>query len=713
MGSTNNNPRVFAAALKPINGRLTIYVDATSGSDDNSGLQSNVAFSTIAAAFDYLSDKYITDEGFVTIRLSVDTHIVNPELVISHAQGDRIRIVGEAPTEFTLKEVSQYSPNSSSIVPYGATDFSTGTGGLITMTVVSGVGFTSAHGLSGVAGNAFIVKNNTFENAGASGNLSVRGMFADDYPHNARQVACLGAFLATESGDPTAISMFLSGKTRRFVHLGENYPPGRNIYRHVLAGFDSGEQTVAQNETLIMDASPIGLYGTYGDVGVTADMAVAIGDTGSYLYNIPVPATSQITDQKIRVAYLQTIIKCGNSGNSIFRFENSGLHSISNVFFHGVSRDPWCPNLKNPKEALVFSQSTLGKEVVNTPSDAPSIGLDNVGFAFFTVGVHGTNNSTLDVGQAVASGCDVGFLAEKNSTIKGDGLVATYCDYASFMATDNSSMDIPNSITGIGGHSISTLLLSPQGISAGSYSVGDFLKQENGGGFQGFGRVVDWDRNSGILVLSRSHGLCEGAAPLETGYALRSATGGNTGSGTTGSILSASDSAVGCGFFAANNSHIKAANCFSAFHHFGNFVAVNGSFIQAYASASIAGWHAGFCAIQNSSIDATAAISGLSSFNYRSENNSLVNANAAVAINGFKHNFLAKNNSTVSAVGYESRIGAIAQLESHFFAANGSQVNNANPVFIESSKYLAGTTFSPNFIMPTTDYTKQYASLTY
>lgn len=92
------------------NPNYTIYVRETGGNDDlNSGIELGSPYRTLYKAVEHLSDKIITEAGFVTIDVGpgIWTFEDGP-LDFDHPQGERIAIVGAPVQLLLLKHVDYY-----------------------------------------------------------------------------------------------------------------------------------------------------------------------------------------------------------------------------------------------------------------------------------------------------------------------------------------------------------------------------------------------------------------------------------------------------------------------------------------------------------------------------------------------------------------------------------------------------------------------------
>jgi hypothetical protein len=138
---------------------VDLYV-ATYGDDVlNSGVEPGSPFKTLARAFEWLSDKYISDFGFVTINVRSGIYDVEDSLIFDHPQGSRVAIIGAEPETLLLQYVSNY--RTTGFTADGYAKYYTGVKHGITMTCVrpsdstvyasitSGNAVPATHGISG------------------------------------------------------------------------------------------------------------------------------------------------------------------------------------------------------------------------------------------------------------------------------------------------------------------------------------------------------------------------------------------------------------------------------------------------------------------------------------------------------------------------------------------------------------------------------------
>lgn len=707
--TTNTSASPFNNALKIISAPMTLYVSPNGSDTENSGLVSGSPFQTIQAAYDYLADKYITNEGFVTIKLSSGVHTVYTTVIVSHQQGDRIAICGEAPDEATLKQVTSYEGAT-----YTEGDFDSYTRDIGCIIVVAGVtagSFVETHGFTGITGSGIVFRNESM--AGGS-YASTRNRYASNTPNAAKMAAILGAH--TVSGETLgSITVTSNVKNQPFRLRAENVAPGTNEWLHQFGGDSSN--LLCGDTKIILPADPTGYYGDINTVGRTATTAaVFTGQTGSYLYNVQSPSSTQITNEEISATILPTVIRFNGSSGSVLRFENSGVHGIKNVFFDGVTFNGFDTSPADIKVAIELKTSTIGKDVINTPSSTliASDGMENVGVTNFIYGIRASDGSLANIGSAAISNCLVGVAAFNNTTVESNGLILTGCEYAGFLASNNSIAEADACFCGIGGFSTNLIQFSPYQITATSFTKGDSVLQQQTDGTKVYGKVLNWDSFQGLLLVGQVFGVAEASASFDEEVAITGGVSGDYSASSTfaqSSILSVNPSSFGVGFLAMNNSTISAKNSVSVFNKHANFLAVNNSSIKAFASVSCAAGHAGFLSSGNSNIDASAALSCLAPFPFRAESGSQMICNSAIAINGYKHNFHANGESNISAVGYESRMGTLGQTEFHHFAADSSRINNLRPTYTEDSVTVDGTTFDAVLVAPTNNTEQRYSTI--
>ena len=674
---------------------IDIYVDPTYGDDNlNSGLSLVAPFRTLSKAFTYLRDKYITEQGFVTINLSEGIHTIDGDLRFSHPNGDRISISGAATNQYNLKEVTSYSDSTKSVSD------ATGHTHDIGVVVVNPTDFSTEHGYDGVTGSVrLIIRDSTIANN--TGNVN-RKKFANYTA--AKLIAIIGSHKIKSY---TSGTMTLSSDVKNlpFVQKLSNNLSGATAGYHSIGG--NGTENLDTWTATILNASPVGVYGNSSSVGVGANTIAFPSYPEGYLYNGLVPVSGQITDDTVTATVLKTVIDTSNGSIII---ENSGLRSISNVSFDGGTYDSFAQKLDPNSACLILKNAIVGRTQVNEPSGTPS-GLENVSFADSACGLY-SENSTVIGTAPVATNCFVGFWADSNSTFELPGIVATGCDYAGIYSSNNSAVRARNSVCGLGGYSVCQIMFD-SGTESNSFIPGEFVLQVRPSGYA-FGKVMEWDSTSNILTLSQVNGFAENELSFGlTGSIVLDTIQGGTGQAGTCSydnIIHVSSSVIGQGFVASNNATIDATNSLAFFNKHSNFAAIRNSSLKINGAVSFGSRHGGVYAYQNSSIESNSSMSAYSDIGYRAEVNSLINANTSVAIANYTTNYYASTGSTINIVGYESRPGDENQIIAHTMSLDNSFVNNISPKYVQTEVYSAsaGETQGIDLIVPTENYDKAY-----
>lgn len=672
---------------------IDIYVDQTYGDDNaNSGLSLVAPFRTLSKAFSYLRDKYITEQGFVTINLSAGIHQIDGDLRFSHPNGDRVAISGLATNPYNLKEVTSYSDSNISIS--GAIGHTHDIG----VVVVNPIDFSAEHGYDGVTGSVrLIIRDSTIANNTNSINRKRLANYT-----MAKLTAIVGSH-KIKSYTSGTFTLSSDVKNLPFVQKLNNNLSGATVGYHSIGG--NGTNNLDSWTATILDSSPVGNYGNISSVGSGANTIAFTSYPEGYLYNGLVPVSGQITDDTLTATLLQTVIDTSNGSLII---ENSGLRSISNVSFDGGTYDSFAQKLDPQAACLILKNAIVGRTQVNEPSGTLG-GLENVSFTDSSCGIY-SENSTVIGNSPVATNCFVGFWADSNSTFELPGVVATGCDYAGIYATNNSAIKSRNSICGLGGYSVCQLMFD-SGTETNSFIPGEFILQVRPNGYA-FGKVMDWDSTSNILTLSQANGFAEGEMTFGiTGDIVLDTIQGGTGQAGTcayDNIIHVSSSVIGHGFAASNNATIDATNSLAFFNKHSNFAAIRNSSLKVNGTVSFGSRHAGVYAYQNSSIEANASMSAYSEIGYRAEVNSLINANTSVAIANYTTNYYASTGSTINIVGYESRPGTENQIIAHTMSLDNSFVNNISPKYVQTEIYSGGETQSIDLIVPTENYDKAY-----
>lgn len=672
---------------------IDIYVDPSYGDDNlNSGLSLVAPFRTLSKAFSYLRDKYITEQGFVTINLSEGVHDLDGDLRFSHPNGDRIALAGNASNSYNLKEVTSYSDSSISLS--GAVGHTHD----IQMVVVNPTDFSTAHGYDGSTGSIrLIIRDSSI----ASNTSSVNRKRFGNYTM-AKLIAIVGSH-KIKSYTSSTFTLSSDVKNLPFVHRLSNNLVGSTSGYHSLGG--NGTNNLDSWTATILNASPVGFYGNNDSVGVGANTSAFTSYPEGYLYNGLVPVSGQITDDTVTVTPLKTTI---NTANGSLVIENSGLRSISNISFDGGTYDSFAQKLDPQSACIILKNSIIGRTQVNEPAGTLR-GLENVSFTDSACGLY-AENSTVIGNAPVATNCFVGFWADSNSTFELPGIVTSGCDYAGVYSTNNSAVKAVNSMCGLGGYSVCQLMFD-SGTSNLSFIPGEFVMQTKPNGYA-FGKVMEWDSTSNILTVSQANGLAESEMLFGlTGDIVLDTVQGGTGQAGTCSydnIIHVSSSIIGHGFAASNNATIDATNSLAFFNKHSNFAAIRNSSLKTNGAVSMGSRHAGIYAYQNSSIEANASMSAYSDIGYRAEVNSLINANTSVAVSNYTTNYYASTGSTINIVGYESRPGLENQIFAHSMSIDNSFINNISPKYVQTEIYSGGSTQGIDLIAPTENYDKAY-----
>lgn len=678
-----------------ISSAINLYVDPSYGDDNlNSGLSLVAPFETLSKAFTYLRDKYITEQGFVTINLSEGVHTLTGDLRFSHPNGDRISISGAASSTYNLKQVTAYT--DSTIPVSGAIGHTHD----ISVVVANPSDFATEHGYDGTTGSIrFLVRNYTHANNTNSVN---RRRYANYKA--ARLIGIIGSH-TLKSYTSNTLTLSSDVKNLPFALRLNNNLSGTTAGYHSIGG--NGTNNLDKWTANIFSANPVGNYGNLDSVGAGASTTTFSIYPEGYLYGgiVPSSASSQITDDTLTVTPLKTTIDTSNGSLII---ENSGLRSISNISFDSGNYDSFAQKLDPDSACLILKNSIVGRTQVNEPAGIQS-GLENISFADSSCGLY-AENSTVIGNSPTATNCFVGFWADSNTTLEIPGASTTGCDYAGIYASNNSAIKARNSITGLGGYSVCQLMFD-SGTSTTSFIPGEFVMQIRPNGYA-FGKVMDWDSTSNILTISQANGFAEGEILFgATGDIVLDTVQGGTGqSGTTeyDNILHVSSSVIGSGLLATNNSTIDAVNSLSFFNKHSNYAAVRNASIKINGAVSFGSKHAGIYAYQNSSIEANASMSAYSDIGYRAEVNSLINANTSVAIANYVTNYYASTGSTINIVGYESRPGVENQIMAHSMSIDNSFINNISPKYVQTQIYSNGGTQGIDLVMPTENYDRAY-----
>jgi hypothetical protein len=672
---------------------INIYVDSTYGDDNtNSGLSLVAPFRSLSKAFSYLRDKYITEQGFVTINLSEGTHTIDSDLRFSHPNGDRIALSGVATNSYNLKQVTSYS--DSTISQSGAVGHTHDIG----IVVVNPITLSTEHGYDGTTGSIrLVLRDSTIANNTSTVN---RRKFAN---YTAAKLTAIVGSHKIKSYTSATMTLSSDVKNLPFVQRLSNNLVGATVGYHSIGG--NGTNNLDTWTGTILNASPVGQYGNLESVGAGANTTAFTSYPEGYLYNSLVPVSGQITDDTITATILKTIIDTSNGSLII---ENSGLRSISNISFDGGTYDSFAQRLDPDNACLILKNSIIGRTQVNEPAGTLG-GLENVSFADSPCGLY-SENSTVIGNAPVATNCFVGFWADSNSTFEIPGIVTTGCDYAGVYSTNNSAIKARNSICGLAGYSVCQLMFD-SGTETNSFIPGEFVMQIRPNGYA-FGKVMDWDSTSSILTVSQANGFAENELTFGmTGDIVLDTVQGGTGQAGScayNNILHVSSSVLGHGFVASNNATIDAINSLAFFNKHSNFAAVRNSSLKINGSVSFGSKHGGVYAYQNSSIEANASMSAYADIGYRAEVNSLINANTSVAIANYTTNYYASTGSTINIVGYESRPGVENQIIAHTMSIDNSFINNISPKYVQTEIYSAGETQGIDLIVPTENYDKAY-----
>jgi hypothetical protein len=88
---------------------INLFVSTTGDDVVNTGVDEGSPFRTPQRAFDWLSDKLISDSGFVTINFAAGIYNIEDTIEVGHPNGERIALVGAEPETLRLQKVTYYS----------------------------------------------------------------------------------------------------------------------------------------------------------------------------------------------------------------------------------------------------------------------------------------------------------------------------------------------------------------------------------------------------------------------------------------------------------------------------------------------------------------------------------------------------------------------------------------------------------------------------
>jgi hypothetical protein len=109
MGEFSAHKITIAAGEKiAITGMFNLYVSPFGDDVVNSGIEEISPFKTPQRAIQFLSDKTITESGFVTINIAAGIYDFDETLLFDHPQGERIALIGAEPEILMLQYVQYY-----------------------------------------------------------------------------------------------------------------------------------------------------------------------------------------------------------------------------------------------------------------------------------------------------------------------------------------------------------------------------------------------------------------------------------------------------------------------------------------------------------------------------------------------------------------------------------------------------------------------------
>jgi hypothetical protein len=150
---------------------IDLYVSPYGDDVFNSGIEETSPFRTPARAIEWLSDKYISEFGFVTVNFAAGIYDISDQLIFDHAQGNRVAFIGADVDTLLLQYVSDYFTRG--FTAPGFVKYYSGVWHGITMscvrpdenTVYSTISNTGANAIAStyrVAGNGVIVEDYEF-----------------------------------------------------------------------------------------------------------------------------------------------------------------------------------------------------------------------------------------------------------------------------------------------------------------------------------------------------------------------------------------------------------------------------------------------------------------------------------------------------------------------------------------------------------------------
>lgn len=114
--------------------KVDLYVSTLGDDVLNSGIEQDSPFRTPARAIQWLSDKLISESGFVSINFAAGIYDIDEQLIMDHPQGQRVAFIGASPELLILQNVNYYK--SQGLTATGYVEYYSGIKHGITMSCV-------------------------------------------------------------------------------------------------------------------------------------------------------------------------------------------------------------------------------------------------------------------------------------------------------------------------------------------------------------------------------------------------------------------------------------------------------------------------------------------------------------------------------------------------------------------------------------------------
>lgn len=343
---------------------LNVYVAPYGDDVLNTGVDQDSPFRTPQRAFDYLSDKIISESGFVTVNFDAGIYELTESITVDHPQGERIALVGADPDTLLLQYVQWYQ--SYGFTAAGISGYYSGYNHGITMSCVrpndstvysSIVDGTATQIQHKVSGYGVIIEDYNLVREQNYNPIYFYSAYPSEHRNNlARQSSILGAhrlsgctngivevystirdewFLTPLANNSSSAGEFFGNNVKSQLDPTPNYS-SESDQDEVLNALDLGRLNSTARQ-FVMSTVPVGYYGAASKTGIP------VGATANFVgatFPTMGAGATRSPYQKYNInsagALVQggTFTGTGNAGSQIndsIRFGNNFHHYIGSI----------------------------------------------------------------------------------------------------------------------------------------------------------------------------------------------------------------------------------------------------------------------------------------------------------------------------------------------------------------------------------------------